>query len=558
MTLISTTLPTLTNVRKDTDRTALKVLCALIAVLALQMPLVFRRAVNWDEFWHYSQTVLLAQGRLSEPLQTLYTRAFFWVPSLAGTGVEHIILIRVFMLGCELAVLFAIVGIATRFADRTVGLLCALAYLSSSYVFQHGTSFRFDPPAAALLMSALWVLSCKPFNDRWLALAGVLVGISTLLTMKSILYAPAFAGILLLRLKNAGSKRDRVYRVGVFALAAAIAFVAAYLLHSSSLAGDTGQSAETVASRSANKMFIFGIPPYWRMAVRAAIFSPVQALLILAVPFVLWRDRRDGYERLALLGLWLPIATLIFYHNTAPYYHVFMLAPVAVSLSVVLSSLIGRFGPTIIAITFLALAILTFAREKESPIQAQRELLVNADRIFGKPVAYFDSCAMIGQFQKANAFLTPWGIEQYLAGGYPAMSDTVMAQVVPLVIDDDLMFHQALRETGPVPALLKRDVEMLRSTYVHFWGPFWVAGFNFPPSSQNSAFEVRVPGKYTLTTGNLALKIDGVARNSGDVVELERGSHAVSGSPMAATLLWGDHLKKPDQPAPSEPYFTQF
>lgn len=539
------------------DRASSLALIALLAVLALQLPLVFNRAVNWDEFWHYSQTVLLSRGELSEPLQTLYTRAFFWVPSLPGTGVDHITLIRVFMLACELVVLFAIVQIATHFSTRATALLCALAYLSASYVFQHGTSFRFDPPATALLMSALWLLTCKPLEARWLTLAGTLLGLSTLLTMKSVLYAPAFAGVLIYRLHEAGLARQTMVRVSLIPIAAAVAFAIAYLMHTSGLAGDTGQAAETVASRSATKMFILGIPPYWRMAVRAAIFSPVQTLLILSVPVALWRSERALPERLALLGLWLPITTLLFYHNTAPYYHVFMLAPVSVSLAAVLPAAARRFGPGLIALAFLVLALLTVAREGHSPIQAQRTVLSAADEIFGEPVAYFDSCAMIGQFRKANAFLTPWGIEQYLSGGYPAMSDIARQKVVPLVVDDDLMFHHALRERGPVPALLPRDVEMLRSTYIHFWGPFWIAGFDLKPAAQARTINVLVPGKYTLTSKS-GVRIDGTLRQPGEVFDLGRGTHTVAANSGAVTLLWGNRLAKPRDEAPPEPYFMRF
>lgn len=533
------------------------VIAAILAVLALQLPLVINRAINWDEFWHYSQTMLLAKGQLTAPLQTLYTRAFAWVTTLDGTGVDHIVVIRVFMLACEIVTLLAIVGLAARFSDRVTALLCALAYLTASYVFQHGTSFRFDPPAAALLTSSLWIVACKPLRAIWLATVAVLLGACAMLTIKSVLYAPAFAGIAWLRWSEAGFRRETIVRLATLPFATAAAFGLIYLLHSQGLAGDTGIAAETVVSRSANKMFSIGIPSYWWASVRAAIFSPVQAVMILIVPVALIRSDRTAAERIALLGLWLPVTTLLFYHNTAPYYHVFMLAPVCISLAVVIPPVVRRYGAVFLAGVFVAGALLTFARESESRIDRQRVLLTAADRIFGGPVAYFDSCAMLGSFVKANAFMTPWGIDQYLAGGFPAMTETLKTQVVPLVVDDDIMFTQALRERGAVPTLLPQDTEMLRSTYRHFWGPFWIAGFQLAPAGNERQIPVRVPGPYTLRA-NSTVVIDGQLRKPDEVFELARGMHRIGPASHDVRLTWGRNLQAPREAAPIEPYFTFF
>lgn len=530
---------------------------ALLLVLAMQLPLVLNRAINWDEFWHYSQTVLLAQGNLRDPLQTLYTRAFVWVTSLEGTGVDHIIVIRLFMLACELVTLAAIIGLARRFADRNTAWLCALGYLSASYVFQHGTSFRFDPPAAALLTSSLWILACRPLTARWLMLIGLLTGLSTLLTIKSVLYAPAFAGLAWLRWSELGLRREIALRISAIPLLALAAFGLAYLLHSQGLAGDTGSAAGTVVSRSAEKMFSFGVPPYWLATVRAAVFSPLQAILILAVPIALLFSKRPMPERLALLGLWLPMTTLWFYHNTAPYYHVFLLAPVSVSLTAIIPAAAKRFGAPLLTILLFAGAILTLMREPENTIDKQRKLLVAAEQIFGGPVAYFDSCAMIGQFPKANAFLTPWGIHQYLRGGFPAMSDIVDTKVVPLVVDDDYMFAEALNTREAVPTLLPRDTQMLRSTYVRFWGPFWVAGFDLAADSAERKIAVRVPGPYTFH-GQAPVTIDGVMHKPGAVFTLARGAHTVAPTAQGGRLIWGRNLKAPAGPAPAEPFFMLF
>ena len=108
--------------------------------------------------------------------------------------------------------------------DSTPGaasaLLCALAYLSAGYVFRHGTSFRFDPPATALLMSAAWITLCRPLQARWIAATGLLLGIATVLTIKSVLYFPVFAGIAWLRWTEAQRSIAAALRLAAIGLAA--------------------------------------------------------------------------------------------------------------------------------------------------------------------------------------------------------------------------------------------------------------------------------------------------------------------------------------------------
>lgn len=483
------------------DRSRLIAFGALLVVLALQIPLVLYRAVNWDEFWHYSLTVLAAQGQLDQPLQTFFTRAFMWVPGLPGNAVDHVVLIRLFMLGCELVTLGCITAIAARFSDRTTGLLCALSYLAAGYVLQHGTSFRFDPQATALLMASLWVLICRPANMRWLVIAGVMGGFAGLITIKAVLYAPAFAGVFWLRWSESGRDRGYLKAVAAMVAAAGVTFAVAYTLHAHGIVEASGRGVKDIVGASAEKMFSLTSHPYWRHNLKGAILAPVTTLLVLAVPFALLRRDRPAAERIALAGLWLPLTTLGFYHNTAPYYHVFMLAPVAASASAIIPLVTRRYGALLLALCLVAGAVTNVVREEVGTLDKQRQLVAAANAIFGAPVSYFDSCAMLGQFPKANGFMTPWGTERYLRGELPSLEQIQRERVVPLVVDDDTMFADALETDGPVADFLPSDLAMLRQTYRHFWGPYWIAGFEIARSGQVQTITVRVPGPYTVGAG---------------------------------------------------------
>lgn len=542
--------------RKTTERSYLLVLGALALVLALQLTLVFTRAVNWDEFWHYSLTVQASRGLLDQPLQTFFTRAFIWVPAMPGSSIEHIIGIRMAMFACELITLASIAGIATQFSDRLTGLLCALAYVCAGYVLQHGTSFRFDPQATALLMGSLWVLACRPANARWFMVAGVLGGLAAMITIKSVLYAPAFAGILWLRWAEVENRRAFIGRAAIMLIAAASSFAITYVWHTTDIVDSVGRSAKDTMSASAGKMFSLSEHPYWQHNVKGALLSPVTTLVVLAFPFAIWRIDRPRAERLALIGFWLPLTTLAFYHNTAPYYHVFMLAPVAVATCTVIPAIRDRYGAPFLIVGLLAGVALTFAKEERSTIEKQQQIIDAADHIFSEPVAYFDACAMLGQFHKANGFMTPWGTERYLRGELPSFSQILAQRAVPLVVNDDPMFAAALNTFEPVASFRPEDLTMLRETYVHFWGPFWIAGFFFD-SPASTEFAVRVPGPYRVTGGQSVI-IDGARHEQGDVVQLKRGKHTIVTHGDGVRLTWGRDIKLPLESPPQEPYFTSF
>ncbi len=539
------------------DRARRWVLAALVAVLILQLPVVFLRAINWDEFYHYSLVVKLAKGTLDLPLQTLYTQPFVWVTALPGAGVDHVILIRIFMLACELVALACIAGMAARFTDRTTGLLCALAYLSASFIFRHGTSFRFDPPAAALLMGSAWLFTSSHMRASRLALAAILAGISTVLTIKTVLYAPVFAGIAWMVWTERGRRRADLVRLAALAVGVVVCAGVVYLLHAASLAAGGGGQAESLFSNAGRSMFTLSDPfGYRRFILWFAISSPLLAIPAFLAPFAIWRSNSATAHKIALTGLWLPLTTLFFYQNTAPYYYVFMMPPVAVAASPLMAVLARRYGAALIAGAMLACAAFVLATEPESTLARQRQIQQEAKRLFPDGVAYFDSCAMLGSFPKANVFMTPWVLSMYRQGIGASMEETMTQRTVPLLLNDDAVLGEAVASEGDVSALLPQDVVALRDTYIPFWGPFWLAGREISGGMGAQTWNVRVPGVYTVREGRVV--IDGREFAKGDRVTLARGQHRLSAPQGDARLVWGDRLAVPASVPPQEPYFMPF
>lgn len=528
-------------------------LAGLLAVLALQVTLVLHRAVNWDEFFHYSQIHNLDRGTLTGPLQTLYTRAFHWVLDLPGSGIDHIVTIRWFMLGCELAILTAIYAMARRFVAPATALLCTLAYLSAGYVFQHGTSFRFDPPATAMLMGAAWITLQRPLRPGWIMLAGLLIGTAAVLTIKSVLYAPVFAGIAWLRWSEGGRSAASAFRLAGIGIASAAGFALVYWLHASTLPGQTIDAARATVGQNGGKMFGLFDQPYWLHHLKGAALAPFVTIMVLLFPFVLRRAAIARAEKIALVGMMLPLTTLLFYHNTAPYYFVFMLAPVCVGLALVIERAVERYGVRGISLGLVALTAAVWWIEKPELIERQRAIVAAAETAFPDKPAYFDACAILGSFPKANVFMTPVGLALYRDGQYPAFADLMAREPIPLVVNDGAELDAALTGTGPVPQLLPRDLAALRANYVPFWGPFWVAGYRV---KADRPLDVGVPGRYRVEGGTFEL--NGRTVQPDTIVDLERGPQTVAVQPgVTVRLIWADAVRPITAPPPA-PFFEAF
>jgi hypothetical protein len=420
-------------------------------------------------------------------------------------------------------------------------------------VFQHGTSFRFDPPATALLMGAAWIMLCRPLRAGWILAIGLLLGTACVLTIKVVLYAPVFAGIAWLRWHESERSAAALVRLAAIGLAAATGFALVYFLHASSLPGPADSAAKATLGQAGGQMFTLFDQPYWRHHLKGAAIAPVVTLLVLAFPWVLAGSPRPVAEKVALVGLFLPLTTLVFYHNTAPYYFVFMLAPVCAALAVVLERAEKRYAQRNIAVVLTLLAVAVWAMEKPGVLTAQRQVIAAAETAFPGQPAYFDACAMLGRLPKANVFMTPVGIALYHQGHYPAMAATMAERPVPLVLANDPILERVLATRDPVPELLAQDVGALRDSYIPFWGPFWIAGREV---SEAGAFTLRVPGPYRVEGGDLLL--DGRVLRAGERVDLARGRHSAAPHGSAPVRLVWAEATLPQAVPPAPPYFVDF
>ncbi len=537
--------------------TAVQLLCAMLAfVVLLQVELVFSKGINWDEFFHFSQIHQHLLGRPAPWLQAPFVVLFSWVPALPGDNIDHILLIRLLTLPFELVAIAAIVAMASRLADRETALLCGLLYATGGYVFLHAFALRADMIAAALLMVALWLSLCRPLRAGEIALVVLLVGLAFVSTIKAVLYAPAFIGVALFRMERSLHRWMLAGSVMLAIVAGLLLLWSGAHLPATGAAGILRDIGE-LGRASIDRMFSAGLFPRRIWLVRQAIFAPLLSIAIVATLLYACRPGRGWMNRILILSLLAPLATVAVYRNAFPYHFAFILPPAAVAIAPVVRWLRQRCG--IMAVAFLPMAgalLLSFSEDREM-LSRQRAIQAGIETIFPEPVTYIDNSGMVGNFPRAvNHFASGWGLENYHGSGEPIYSEAIAAEPVPMLLANNVVLRSPFVDTARGGGLLPDDDRILRGNYIPHWGRVFVAGKVVAPGERPIAIEIAVPGPYTVEGGSI--HIDGHYHVQGSVVMLARGTHSVSGHRPVVTLRWGRHLARPAFGWPKGRIYTEY
>lgn len=534
---------------------------AFAVVLLLQLELVFNRPINWDEFFHLSEAYAFEQGHLTEVLQVLYARAFFWLPMLPLGAIDQIRVARLFMLGFELFTLCAIYGMARHFSGRLLAALATLAYLTGGYVFLHGFSYRADPMAAAFLMGSLWLLLSSRLDAKAILAAALLAALALLATIKVVFYAPAFAAIAWLRWREAEQPRDMLRRLLMLAAAAGVLGLlligaTVYSLPNIPQAADGG-AVKTIAN-SGTMMFDEGLFPRPHYIFGAMAAAPFLAGLVFAAPMAVVQAPMSRTSRIAIASLMLPLASILLYRNAFPYFYAFILPPVMVGVAFAIGQVLDRVSVRTLLIALVANALAISFVTPRAILTTQQQVLAAVHEIFPEPVAYFDFPGMIPDFPKANFFMSTWGMRRYWVGREERFVDVMAREPVPLLILNEEVLERNQLAGKPARELDAADAKALREGFVPHWGPLWVAGRRFPIDHAEGDFYIYTPGVYTVE-GAASVRIDGRHYRSGDILTLGRGNHRFERlADGEAGLRWGRHLKRPARPFDGNRLFKDF
>jgi hypothetical protein len=161
--------------------------------------------------------------------------------------------------------------------------------------------------------------------------------------------------------------------------------------------------------------------------------------------------------------------------------------------------------------------------------------------------------------------MTTFGLETYRDSGVPLMAAYIERWQPPFLILNTSSLavfpgHPSSDADGRLP-LLPEDAQALRDTYAPFWGPLFLAGRAWErlEAGEEVAFEIRVPGPYTLLAETPA-EVDGVGVAPGGTVALEAGRHGLVSvaTQGPVRLLWGDGVAEPSFPPLPGPLFRGF
>jgi hypothetical protein len=547
-------------------------------VMLIRIAITFN--INWDEFNYLSDVYSFLGGTLGVQLQTIHVHAFSWLPAISANESNQIIAARLVMLLLHGFTSLIIYRIAARATDHTSALFATLAYLSLSYVIRSGTSFRPDPISIFLIAAAFDLVFLRKPDMLRAAAGGILFGIAGMVTIKSAIFLPSFLFLLALPVfgeRKAGQATGS-FVVGV--LSTVVAFVGFFSLHSMSLAESTPDFTRDLVTMSFDKTLrdsvFFPRLSYFLTTLQndLVIWLFLIAGIVLTlvkIPHSSCEERRNG---LALLALAAPLGSLLFYRNAYPYFYGFLLALPVVLIAVSWQALdsrrltggtglvvpIFKLFATLYLLLNLIIQGIIFPYAK--PLKHQRQILQTVHRMFERPVPYFSRTAFIATFPKAGFFMSTWGMDSYLANGKRVFAQAIAEVKPPLLIADhpllDLENTLYPLNSNYGYKLFEEDREVLNATYIHHWGPIYVAGLRTRITGHGT-IQIMIGGRYTLEADRSIL-IDGRRVAPGESIDLARGSHELTAyqEPADITLRWGDKLYRPDFPPPALPLFLGF
>jgi hypothetical protein len=526
------------------------------ACLATQLYLLFFKSFNWDEFLHFSFIYRLRAETLNLPFQIFHLRALEWIPDAVSNLVDQMLVARICMWAMNLLTLLLIFGIARRFGDTKDAVFASFAYLTAGFVFTQAFSIRADPVVTATLMSALFLLAGKKLTFGKAAVIGALVGIAGMMTFKATFYAPCFAGLMWMKYRGTAGRWQFASKLAVTGIAALLAFGLAYLYHT----WDFGKFAAPPRSSSSvshfSRWLTSDLPFSYYIGVELA-FAPLFFFLVLLAPLGWKKARLKADEKVALAGFIAPLATLLFYRNTFPYFFVFILAPPAVAIAPILGVIRKRFGNALpaaaLSISPLALAIL----EPTSIIRSQRALIDYIHHEFPKKTGYLDYSGMIADYPRViTPLVSGNGIRLYYDNGDPVIAREIDRGNLPFIIVSKRVLTSTFNN-DPIPhTFLPADLEAMRDNYVRQWGVLWRQGKQIPSGTEDFDFSLRRGGEF-VADGRLT--IDGIAVTPGTKIMLGNGNHVVTGLRKTTFALWrGDRLPTPPPDVPMDRIFTRF
>lgn len=543
------------------SRTMVAGFATLVGLLLVQLWLLWFKSFNWDEFLHYGHVFAARNGTLDAPFQVLHSRILYWVPDATASIVDQMRIARLFMFACTLVTLAAIFGLAQRFTSRENALLAAIAYLGAGYVFTQSFSIRADPMAAASLMSALYLMTARTNRLASYIAAGALVGLAGMITMKSVFYAPCFAGLAWLLWTQSKDKREALIYFATAALATILTFGVIYFWHKSNLAPLPERFADMSKFIDGGRRWILPASyPAFKHVVRQVGWGLVFFVGMLFALSAWKTSKLSSPHRIALIGLAAPLLTLLFYRNTYPYFFVYLLAPVAVAVSASWGLLVRRYGiaPVLGAMCIAPVVLAAFTPRD---IIFRQETVIDYLRSeYPQGTVYLARSNMLPDYPRVISHLaTGPGLAGYHERQRPLVAEAFARGELSFILASSTSITNALQGVHGPWSFLPEDVAVMTNHYVNHWGLVFLEGEQIESVTGEQEITIPRAGPYTLD--GQAIILDEVRIEHGETVVLERGTHSISCVTDCdlRTVLWrGEKLPTPPPAISGRTLYTNF
>lgn len=543
---------------------------AVLVLLWAKYQLLSTVNVNWDEFRFLSRIHELHRGELSAALQTFHVRLFGWVPGVAGGIVDQVLAGRTAMFILRLGATLCVFLIARKLLGDTAACFAAYLSLAFSLVLRHGEDFRADPIISFLFLVAVTLLILR-FDSR-LAVVGAAgaLSLAIVVSIKTVVYLPAVGMIFLAAYVGGAGGQVVVRRLGLFSAVAVVSAAVLYGLHGGALPESpaSGVNLMQVGSR------MFGGPAdighlvdslrrdwsFWLLLAYGAARTLAEARS---------DDREVRARAVVLLGMLIPLGTILLYRNSFAYYYVCLVPAASLVASGAVQRLEGvrSWRPAVVGLVVVLLsapqafsAWRAVRLLRPDTVNPQRQVLAAIREVFPEPVPYIDRCSMAADYPKVGPFMSTFVLSRYRARGEPEMQRLVRERQPVFILANvsGLELGMPWDAVGRLPhRLLQSDFEYLQRHFVPHWGPIWVAGRRIEAGTdRDHEFEIPVAGPYTVELPG-SVMLDRRSVRDGEVVHLIAGTHSLRSQDTVklVTLRYGDHLPRPTRHPPVAPLF---
>ncbi len=553
-----------------------------LTVLAAKLQLDRRLNINWDEFNYLSLVHTHLRDELTRPLQVFHVHLFGWLSSIGPTEVDQVLAARTVGLLLLIGVAICVYLVGERLVGRTGALIAVIAALSFSLVLRHGGAFRSDTTISLGFMLAATLLIRWPGCWRAAAVAGLAMGLTSMFSIKAVIYAPSLAVILGAQWLVSDRTRRHTRRVLVFAGVAAISALLLYLFHRATLAPESTRTGIKVFGVAWHHLILLSKPfPQWETLLVSLRWDLGWWVMLAFGTLLAFSDLRygRGEERLRaalLLAMGMPLLWLVVYRNAWGYFYV-TIVPAASVLIGALGAAVSRLGepregprdeaphgpprrlrrvvPLVLVVVMTGPLIGQAARfhrfNSVDRIKPQRLVLEAVHAVFPEPAAYFDRCSMVSTFPRIGLFMSTNTMKRYRRARKARVPALVKDEQPKFVLNNNgaLDLSRPWAKVRPKTyRYLKKDHAFMRKHFVRHWGPLWVAGkaLGKLSGSKPKAFNVVIEGDHVIEAKG-AISIDGKPLQPRDVVALNAGRHTVqslSGT-QKVTLRHADAKARP-------------